>query len=183
MKLHLFGASGAGVTTLGAALGTALGLPYFDTDDYFWEPSDPPFTVRRPPAARDARLAHDLAQSASWIVGGSIVGWGAQWLAAFDLVVFLWLPPALRLQRLHQREHARYGARISADPAQAARTQAFLAWAAGYDDGSSGGTRTLANHEQWLGQFTCPVLELRGDLSVAARLDAVQSRLRALGLA
>ncbi len=183
MKLHLFGASGTGVTTLGEALNSTLGLPYFDTDDYFWEASDPPFTVRRPPAVRDALLARDLAQVPAWIVGGSIVGWGAQWLAAFDLVVFLWLPPALRLQRLRQREYTRYGTRISADPAQAARTQAFLEWAAGYDDSSTGGTRTLANHEQWLGQFACPVLELRGDLSVAARLDAVQSRLRDLGLA
>jgi adenylate kinase family enzyme len=183
MKLHLFGASGTGVSTLGEALGAALGLPYFDTDDYFWEATDPPFTVRRPPAQRDARLAHDLAQAPGWLVGGSIVGWGAPWLAAFDLVVFLWLPPALRLHRLHQREHARYGARILADPAQAARTQAFLAWAAGYDDSSTGGTRTLANHEQWLGQFACPVLELRGDLSVAARVGAVQRELRARGLA
>ena len=183
MKLHLFGASGTGVSTLGGALALALGLPYFDTDDYFWEASDPPFTVRRPSAARDARLAHDLAQAPSWIVGGSIVGWGQEWLAAFDLVVFLWLPPALRLQRLHQREHARYGARILADPTQAARTQAFLEWAAGYDDSSTGGTRTLANHGQWLVQFTGSVLELRGDLSVAARVGAVQRRLRALGLA
>jgi adenylate kinase family enzyme len=183
MRLHIFGASGTGVSTLGEALGAALGLAYFDTDTYFWEASDPPFTRRRPPAVRDAWLAHDLAQAPSWIVGGSIVGWGEQWLAAFDLVVFLWLPPPLRLQRLHQREHARYGARILADPSQAARTQAFLDWAAGYDDSSTGGTRTLANHTGWLARFTCPVLELRSDLPVAARIGAVQSRLRELGLA
>jgi adenylate kinase family enzyme len=182
MRLHIFGASGTGVSTLGEALGTALGFPYFDSDAYFWEATDPPFTVRRPPARRDARLAHDLAGHHSWLVGGSIVGWGEQWLAAFDLVVFLWLPPALRLQRLHQREHARYGARILADPSQAARTQAFLEWAAGYDDSSTGGSRTLANHTNWLARFTCPVLELRGDLAIAERLSAVCNRLRELDL-
>jgi len=183
MKLHVFGASGTGVTTLGKALGTALGLPYFDTDGYFWEATDPPFTKRRPATQRDARLAHDLAAHQNWVVGGSIVGWGEQWLATFDLVVFLWLPPALRLQRLHQREHARYGARIIADPSQAARTQAFLEWAAGYDDSSTGGSRTLANHTNWLTRFTCPVLELRGDLTVLERLRAVQTRMRELALA
>lgn len=182
MRLHIFGASGTGVSTLGEALGMALDLPYFDTDSYFWEATDPPFTGRQPPAQRDARLAHDLAGHRSWLVGGSIVGWGEQWLAAFDLVVFLWLPPQLRLQRLHQREHAHYGARILADPGQAARTQAFLAWAAGYDDSSTGGSRTLANHTSWLARFTCPVLELRGNLSVAERLNAVCSRLRELDL-
>jgi len=183
MKLHLFGASGTGVSTLGAALATAQRVPYFDTDDYFWTTSDLPFTQRRPPAERNARLAHALAQHKSWIVGGSIVGWDEKWLSAFDLVVFLWLPPALRLQRLHQREHARYGHLFGTDPSQAARTQAFLTWAAGYDDSSTGGTRTLANHTRWLAQFTCPVLELRGDLTVAERLAAVRARLQQLGLA
>ncbi|MGI4762540.1 MAG: hypothetical protein ACRYF0_17645 [Janthinobacterium lividum] len=179
MKLHIFGASGTGVTTLGEALGAALGLPYFDTDAYFWEVTDPPFTQRRPPAARDARLAHDLAQQASWILGGSIGGWDAQWLRApFELVVFLYLPPALRLHRLRQREHARYGAAIAASPARAAQSAAFLDWAAGYDDGSTDGTRTLANHTRWLTEFTSPVLELRGDLTVAERVAAVLAERR-----
>ena len=64
-----------------------LGLPYFDTNAYFWEATDPPFTERRPPARRDARLAHDLAGHQSWLIGGSIGHWGEPWLAAFDLVV------------------------------------------------------------------------------------------------
>lgn len=176
MKIHLFGASGAGVTTLGTALGAASGVPYFDSDDYFWGPSDVPFTVRRPEAARNALLAHDLAQGPRWVLGGSLVGWGPggeQQLAALDLAVFLWLPLALRLHRLRQREHARYGDVIATDPARAAQYEAFLAWAAGYDDGSCGGSRTLANHTAWLGRFACPVLALRGDLTVAERRAAV----------
>lgn len=182
MKLHLFGASGTGVTTLGTALEATLGVPYFDSDVYFWEPSDPPYTVRRPAALRDALLAGDLARQPAWVLGGSLVGWNEQWLTAFDLVVFLWLPPALRLHRLREREHARYGDVLVTDPARAAQYQAFLTWAAGYDDNSTGGSRTLANHTRWLGQFTCPVLELRGDSSVAQRLAAVQACLREAGL-
>jgi adenylate kinase family enzyme len=175
MKLHIFGASGAGVTTLGHALGESLGIPYFDSDNYFWEPSDPPFTVRRPPAERDAALAAALAHHASWILGGSIVGWSEHWLTAFDGVVFLYLPPAVRLARLQQRELERYGDVIFADPNRASQMQAFLAWAAGYEDGSSGGSRTLANHTMWLSHFSCPVLDLRGDLTVTERLQSVQA--------
>jgi len=99
------------------------------------------------------------------------------------LVVFLYLPTGLRLQRLCTREHDRYGARLATDPTQVARTQAFLDWAADYDNGTSGGSRTLANHQRWLTQFTSPVLELRGDCTVAQRLAAVQARLCVLGLA
>jgi adenylate kinase family enzyme len=181
MKLHIFGASGAGVTTLGEALSQQLGVPYFDTDAYFWLPTEPPFTQRRPTAERDTLLAHDLAQHPNWLLGGSLAGWGEHWLAAFDLAVFLWLPPALRLARLQQREHQRYGGAIGADPAHAGQSRAFLAWAAGYDDNSSGGHRTLANHASWLGRFACPVLELRGDFTVAGRVARVQATLRKAG--
>lgn len=47
---------------------------------------------------------------------------------------------------------------------------------------SAGGHRTLANHTTWLGQFTCPVLELRGDFSVHYRLNRVRTMLRELDL-
>lgn len=184
MKLHIFGASGTGVTTLGLALGEQLGLPYFDSDNYYWDlaPHLAPFTLRRPAAERDAALAHALSQEQRWILGGSVVGWGTRWFNELDLVVFLWLPAALRLARLRQRELARYGDAIFTDPARASQYQAFLAWAAGYDDNTSGGSRTLANHSAWLHKFSCPVLELRGDLSVAQRQHAVQTRVQELGL-
>ncbi|HEV2483277.1 MAG TPA: shikimate kinase [Puia sp.] len=56
MKIHIFGASGAGVTTLGQALAARLSLPYFDSDDYFWYATDPPFTTTRPAAQRNALI-------------------------------------------------------------------------------------------------------------------------------
>src|SRR5438128_874343 len=43
-RLHILGASGSGTTTLGRALAEGLQCPHFDTDDYFWLPTDPPFT-------------------------------------------------------------------------------------------------------------------------------------------
>lgn len=92
MRLYIFGASGAGVSTLGAALAAKIGLPYFDGDAYFWEVSDPPFTVRRLPDTRNAALARDLAQAANWVLGGCVMGWGEGWPPPADLIIFLWLP-------------------------------------------------------------------------------------------
>lgn len=43
LRLHIFGASGSGVSTLGNTLKNLWGIPYFDTDDYFWIPTEPPF--------------------------------------------------------------------------------------------------------------------------------------------
>jgi cytidylate kinase len=41
MKLHILGASGSGVSTLGRELATRLNVPYFDADDFYWEKSYP----------------------------------------------------------------------------------------------------------------------------------------------
>ncbi len=36
-KIHIFGASGSGTSTLGAALSNELSYTHLDTDDYFWK--------------------------------------------------------------------------------------------------------------------------------------------------
>ncbi|MBW3130252.1 AAA family ATPase [Hymenobacter profundi] len=176
MQILLTGASGSGVTTLGEALSSELNVPFFDADTYYWEPSEPPFTIRRPAPIRNQMLKADLSQHSAWIVGGSLISWGPEWQSLFDLAVFLWLPPAIRLARLQQREQDRYGDAISTDPVRQMQSEEFLNWAAGYDDGSAHG-RTLAAQTAWLAALPCPVLELRGDLSVAERMVRVMQKL------
>jgi adenylate kinase family enzyme len=46
------GASGAGVTSLGRAVADALAIPHHDTDDYFWQPTPPPYRDKREIADR-----------------------------------------------------------------------------------------------------------------------------------
>jgi len=74
MKIHMMGASFAGSTTLGKASSVWLGFPYFDTDDYFWEPSGPLFTIRRNPDERSKMIQQDLAKHSNLILGGSLTG-------------------------------------------------------------------------------------------------------------
>jgi hypothetical protein len=81
---------------------------------------------------------------------------------AFDLIVFLYVDAAIRVERLRAREMERFG---RSNPA-------FLEWAAQYDVGAMDG-RSLTRHRAWLAARACPVLELRGDLSVGERVNAV----------
>ena len=46
--IHIFGASGSGTTTLGRYLAQRLGGVHLDSDDFFWLPTDPPYTQKRP---------------------------------------------------------------------------------------------------------------------------------------
>lgn len=179
MKIHIFGASASGVTTLGRALAAELDIPYFDTDSYFWEQTALPFTVKREPNLRNTLLSNDLMPHLNWILGGSIVSWGQQWWTEFDLVVFLYIPHSIRMARLHHRELERYGNQIFEDPIRRQIYHDFVTWASGYDDNSTKG-RTLAVHEAWLQQQSCPILELRGDLSVAQRIEAIKYKLSSI---
>lgn len=43
MRINIFGDLGTGVTTMGEKLSKVLKVPYYDSDDYFWEKTDPPY--------------------------------------------------------------------------------------------------------------------------------------------
>ena len=52
LKIYILGASCSGVSTLGASLSKKYGVPQIDVDDFYWMPTDPPFTTKRPPQDR-----------------------------------------------------------------------------------------------------------------------------------
>ena len=60
--------------------------------------------------------------------------------------------------------------------------EAFMEWAAQYDQGPPFTGRSLVRHEAWLGARSCEVLRLVGDLSVSRRCDAVMETLGTPGL-
>ena len=169
MRLHLFGASGSGVTTVGQQLSQHINLPYFDTDSYHWVPTYPPFTIKRSPEERHSWLVNDLAKQDSWILGGTIYNWGEYWRSAFDLAVYLWLPATIRLQRLHEREKARGPLTKTA----LTQSEYFLDWTAHYDQGDLPG-RSHIRHQRWISELTCPILRIEGDISTTERLRLIQ---------
>jgi adenylate kinase family enzyme len=176
-RIHLVGASGSGTTTLGRALAARLGCPHLDTDDFFWLPSDPPFQHVRQRAERQALLGASLQTSAGWVLSGSLCGWGDVFVPQFELVVFLWVPPAERLARLRTREQQRYGAAIAPGGPLHARFEAFMAWAAGYDAELDVPERCRRLHEQWLAALPGPVLRLEDTATVEERLARIEYHL------
>jgi adenylate kinase family enzyme len=111
-RIHILGASGSGTTTLGRALAARLQYPHCDTDNYFWVPTDPPYTKQRERPERQRLLMDDLTAHDAWVLSGSLCGWGDVAIPLFELVVFLSIPSEVRMARLHRREHARFGERI-----------------------------------------------------------------------
>jgi adenylate kinase family enzyme len=164
-RIHILGASGSGTTTLGRALAEHLQCPHFDTDDYFWVPTDPPFTHKQARSERAQLLMDDITAHDAWVLSGSLCGWGDVAIPLFELVVFLQIPHDIRMERLRQREHQRFGARILPGGDMYESSQAFLAWAASYDEGGLD-IRSRRRHDQWLSTLPCPIICFEGAYTI-----------------
>lgn len=178
-RIHVIGASGSGVTTLGRALADALALPHHDTDDYFWRPTTPPYREPRNAADRLRLMQEIFLPRADWVLSGGLTGWGDELLPYFDLVVFLRTPRELRLQRLRAREATHFGAEVITPGGwRHKETEDFIEWASHYEDGTLPG-RNLAKHEAWLTRLPCPVLRLDGSRPVSELVADVRRTLGA----
>ena len=172
-RVYITGAAGSGCSTLGRALAEARGLAHLDIDDFYWRPSEPPFTDKHPPAERVAMIATAQASHPEgWVLSGSADGWGDTILGDLDLIVFLSMPAGLRLARLRRREAARFGDRIKPGGDMVQIHQKFLKWAASYDDPYFSG-RSWQRHQSWLVGQKAPVLRLNAASSLEALLSEV----------
>lgn len=153
-RILITGASGSGSSTLGRLLANRLASQHFDTDDFFWRPTDPPFRDPRPVAERHALMEAIFLPRRDWILTGAPMKWEGRLRDRVTGVAFLRLDPAMRMTRLRSRERLRYG-----PAADGPETAEFLAWAESYDNPHFTG-RSLASHLAWLETFSCPVVTL-----------------------
>jgi len=165
-RIHILGASGAGTSTLAAALSERRGYAQIDTDQYFWEPRDPPFQRAREVGVRQRLLGEALGAHPRWVLAGSLCGWGDIFIPRFELVIFLRLPPEIRMARLKERERHRYGADALAPGGWRHEAyEAFIRWAEQYDTADES-IRSLRLHERWLANLACAQIRLEGALSI-----------------
>jgi len=171
-RIHIFGASGSGTSTLGQALADRLCIQFFDADDYYWQKTDPPYTTKNLPEDRVEMLLNDMNKTKGWVLSGSIVSWGDVFIPLFTQAVYITLPQVIRLQRLREREKQRYGERIDVGGDMHDISKAFMAWAALYDTADEN-TRSLVMHENWMKRLECPIIRVESLQSVNELVDEV----------
>lgn len=169
-RLHIFGPSGAGVTTLGRAVADAWSVPHADSDDYYWIPTNPPYTIARSVEARLGLMQEIFVPREAWVLSGAMTAWGQPVIENCDAVVFLSLPADERLRRLEARERIRRG-EVKLGDTDRAWTD-FRDWAMKYDDPSFTG-RSRVEHESWLATIRQPILRLDSTQTPQQLLDAV----------
>jgi len=171
-RIHIFGASGSGTTTLGMALSKRMDVLFLDADNYYWKRTDPPFREKHYPGERIEMIERDIRDRQGWVLSGSICGWGDPLLDRFTLAIFLRLDPSIRMERILLRERMRYGTRIDPGGSMHDAVRDFMAWAASYDTAVAP-IRSLDLHENWMKRLTCPVLKLNSQAAIESLIEDV----------
>ncbi|MBO6560655.1 MAG: hypothetical protein JJ959_08965 [Nisaea sp.] len=179
-RVHVLGASGSGTSTFGRAWAERFGHLHLDTDDFYWLPTEPRFLEKRPMPERLRLLTEAVDAAERWVLTGSLVSWGEPLVERFDLVVFVYTPFDLRMDRLIAREEERYGAEaLQPGGAHYDAHMAFIEWAASYDTAGLE-TRSRRAHETWMARLPCPVIRVSGTDTTARQIEQVAGSVRKL---
>ena len=171
--IHIYGASGSGTTTLAKYICEKLDYVLMDTDDYFWKPTNPPYTEKREIPERLELMEKDIAKSDKVIISGSLVDWGNKLIPMFTLAIRLDTATDIRIERLKKREYEHFGSRVEIGGDMYDHHQQFLAWAAAYDHGDIN-MRSKAKHDQWQKILPCKQVILDGNVDLENNFETIK---------
>lgn len=160
--IHIFGASGSGTTTLGKYLSEMLGFKFMDTDDYFWMPTDPKYTIKRPIEERIRLMLDDINSNENVVISGSLVDWGDELIPYFTLAIRLETKSSIRIARLKKREKEAFGDRIEIGGDMYKTHMDFIEWAKKYDTAGME-MRSKIKHDEWQKLLHCKLMQLDGN--------------------
>ena len=143
-----------------------------DTDDYFWEATNPPYTTRRNVSDRISLMRKDIANYDRVVISGSLVDWGDELIPLFTLAIRVETDTAIRIARLKRREREHFGNRIDPGGDMYENHQKFIDWAASYDSGGLD-MRSKSKHDEWQKRLQCHQILLDGSLPVEKNFDIV----------
>lgn len=159
--IHIYGAAGSGTTTLGKKISDELGYRLMDTDDYFWMPTEPKFTLKRPREERIELMKRDIEKLGNVVISGSFTDWGDVLIPYFTLAIRIEMEQSIRIERLVKREKERFGSRIEPGGDMYQHHIDFVNWAKSYDNGGTD-IRSKAMHDEWQKKLLCKILYLEG---------------------
>ena len=178
--LYIFGASGSGTSTLGRYISNRLGYRWLDSDDYFWMPTDPRFTVKREQTERIRLMKADIEAADNAVISGSLADWGNEFIPCFTLAVRLLTNTDERIRRIRKREYGRFGDRILPGGDMYEQHEAFIRWAAAYDNGDLS-MRSKRSQDEWQKKLTCKLIVLNGEEAPAVNLKHILEALQGFG--
>ncbi len=169
------GPSGSGTTTLAKELSKKLKFSQEDTDNMFWEQTDPPFSVQR--NIEDLHnLFYDFTSQDQFILSGDVLNWGIPkdaLLKSFTHIIYLYTPWGIREKRIRDRENKRFGNRIKPGGDMYQTHEDFIQWASKYELDRQVG-RNKPSQKNFIKHFlkkSKNILEIEKDINLKAVLE------------
>ncbi|MGN0756615.1 AAA family ATPase [uncultured Treponema sp.] len=169
--IMIAGPSGSGKSSLGKIVAEKLGFPYFDVDDYIWKKDTPePFTQMYSKAEKISRLSGDIEPCEHFVMAGSMSSFHQAFDDKFELMVFLYAGPEIRLQRVHSRAIERFGERILEGGDLYESHRKFLESNRRYE---TDGSPNLNEQKKWIKNLPCAKIELNGTNSLESNAEII----------
>lgn len=149
----VFGANGSGKSTLGRELARVLNFKHMDIEAYAFKESEIPYTNPRSHEECIELMLADIERERGFVISAVTGDFGDKIVSLYDLAVFLSAPIELRIKRIKQRAHERYGERVREGGDMYEQNMKFIDFAA---------TRSLSKIEQWAETLLCPVIRIDG---------------------
>ncbi|MBK1875765.1 AAA family ATPase [Pelagicoccus mobilis] len=172
-RIYVFGASGTGTTTLAVGFAEQSQCYHLDTDDFYWEKTDPPYKSVVPHERRIDSIKQQLDPHENWVLSGCMCSWGSPILKLTTLAVFISLPWGIRRRRLREREKKRFGDDcLDSGGFRVPHFQEFEDWAQSYDSADAS-MRSRLRHELWIKAYEekgGSVIRMEQDETIEVRL-------------
>ena len=170
--IMIIGPSASGKTTLGKKVAEVLGFPYFDVDDFIWRFDTPElYTVMYSREEKISRLQDAIAPYEHFVMAGSMSSFHQAFDDSFEMMVFLYVDPDIRVQRANERAIQRFGDRVLKGGDMYESNQDFLRKIRRYE---TDGSPNLTEQKAWMESLSCKKLELDGTepIEINARIIA-----------
>ena len=172
MKIHLLGPCGSGTSTVGRLIAKKYNYAWFDSDDFYWHKTNPPYTQKRTIDERINLINATLEQYDSWVLSGSMLKWGNHLRDAFDLVIYLYVDKDKRIKRLEKRERQNFGDRIDPGNDMGEIHKAFIEYSKRYEDGGMD-IRSRLSENEWMKELKCKILRIESNMETEDEIELV----------
>ena len=158
--IMIIGPSASGKTTLGKKVAEVLGFPYFDVDDFIWRFDTPElYTVMYSREEKISRLQNAIAPYEHFVMAGSMSSFHQAFDDSFEMMVFLYVDPDIRVHRANERAIQRFGDRVLKGGDMYESNQDFLRKIRRYE---TDGSPNLTEQKAWMESLSCKKLDLDG---------------------
>lgn len=169
--IMITGPSGSGKTSLGKIVAEKLGFPFFDVDDYIWKKdTTEPYTQMYSKAEKIRLLKSDIEPYEHFVMAGSMSSFHQAFDDNFEMMVFLYAEPEIRLRRVHSRAIERFGKRILEGGDLYESHQKFLEGNRRYE---TDGSPNLNEQKEWMKSLACVKIELDGSRSLESNAEII----------